>query len=426
MTADDPLEAWLAWQEQLHPRPIELGLERVAAVWARLESPPCAAPIITVGGTNGKGSCVAYLEAIYGAAGYRTASYTSPHLLRYTERIRLAGTEVSETALCAAFARVDQARAATSLTYFEFGTLAAVDLFVRADPDVILLEVGLGGRLDAVNLWSADVAIITNIGHDHQAWLGNDLETIGREKAGIMRPGRPVILGQRQPPLSLRTHADQLGAPVLQLGQEFDYQVMGNEWMLTAPHGTQQLALPTLRGGFQLDNAAAVWCAIGCLQSRLPVTTAALNQGLTSASLPGRFQHLPGAPSWIIDVAHNQESALALAENLRTLKISGQRHAVCAILNDKDPAAIVKPLLALIDHWHLGTLDSPRAYPAAALANDLQALGVAPERIQVQAEVTAALDHASALAQPADQIVVTGSFLTVAAALRTRSAEFGI
>jgi dihydrofolate synthase/folylpolyglutamate synthase len=258
------LDDWLAWQTTLHPNRMELGLDRVAEVWSRLGAPALGCPVITVGGTNGKGSCVAFIEAMAQAAGYATACYTSPHLLRYNERVRIAGEPATDEALCAAFARVERARGATPLTYFEFGTLAALDLFVRATPDLVVLEVGLGGRLDAVNLLDADCSVVTSIGRDHTAWLGDTLDAIAYEKAGIFRPGRPAVIGQPDAPVRLRGEAQHLGARVLQVGREIGVGLdpASGGWVWQGTDG-ERLAMPApaMRGAFQLHNAAVVIAA---------------------------------------------------------------------------------------------------------------------------------------------------------------------
>ncbi|AGA91366.1 folylpolyglutamate synthase/dihydrofolate synthase [Thioflavicoccus mobilis 8321] len=434
MSADPPQEGrpprfasvsdWLAWQQTLNPRAIELGLDRVVAVWARLGPARLPCPLITVGGTNGKGSCVAFLEAIYHAAGYRTCVYTSPHLLRYNERIRIDGVEIDDAALCAAFARVDQARGDIPLTYFEFGTLAALDLFVRAGPDLVILEVGLGGRLDAVNLLDADVAIVTSIGRDHTAWLGEDLGAIALEKAGIFRADRPAVIAQRSPPPALRARAEALGSQVLQLGREFDGAAgEGSEvWSWRGPDRHRlNLPTPVLRGAFQRDNAAAALMAARCLGARLPVAAAALRQGLQRARLAGRFQVLPGSPTWILDVAHNADAAAALAGNLAALPRTGRCHAVLAVLADKEPAALAGPLRPFIDAWHLTSTDDPRALPAADLAAALADVTAGAEAHTYKGIEDAFEGVAQAAAGP-DTILVVGSFTTVEAALRRLAA----
>lgn len=317
----DDLQGWLSWQETLHPTSIDLGLERVAAVWARLCPEPVPFAVITIAGTNGKGSCATMLESIYRAAGIRTGCYTSPHLLRYNERIRLDGKALADAALCAAFERVDEARGESTLTYFEIGTLAALDLFVRSAPELVILEVGLGGRLDAVNILDPDVAVVTTIGLDHTAWLGETLDEIAAEKAGIFRHGRPAVVGHRAPSSSLIERAHRLGCDLLVLGRDFDWQEEGRTWRWTGPERSWSgLPAPALRGTFQRDNAATVLMAVSRLDHLLPVSGDGLRSGLRRASLAGRFQVIPGEVTWILDVAHNAQAAQSLAESLRSFQ----------------------------------------------------------------------------------------------------------
>ena len=423
----DNLADWLAWQETLHPARIELRLERVRAVWARmapelgLEADPFRLPfpIITIGGTNGKGSCVAYLDAWYRAAGYRCCAYTSPHLLRYNERVRIDGEEAADADLCAAFARLDAARGDTLLTYFEFGTLAALDLFARAAPDVVLLEVGLGGRLDAVNIIEPDVAVVTSVGRDHTRWLGETLEEIAFEKAGIFRANRPAVLGQRDAPPRLRARAEEIGARVFQLGREFDTIIRPGQWTWTGPHGAGRAALPApaLRGRFQYDNAATALTAAHCLSGRLPLSAAALRQGLHRVRLPGRFTVRPGRPTWVLDVAHNAPAAAALAANLAALPCQGRRHAVFSLLEDKDAVAVSAALAPLIDLWHLAPAPGSRAKPVTDLREAVLAScpGSCP---RVYDALDAAIAGAADASGPDDCVLVFGSFMTVEAALR--------
>jgi len=414
----DNLTAWLRWQEGLHPRAIELGLERVAAVWSRLGPGAVPFPIITVAGTNGKGSCAATLESIYRAAGYRTACYTSPHLLRYTERIRLDGREIENGALCAAFDRVDRARADATLTYFEFGTLAALDLFVRARPDLAILEVGLGGRLDAVNILDPDVAVVTTIGLDHTAWLGDTLDAIAFEKAGIFRPGRPAVVGHRSPEPRLVERSRALGCQLLALGRDFDWEGEGPLWRWRGPGAAHaDLPAPVLRGRFQRDNASAALMAIACLETRLPVSPAALGEGLRQVRLDGRFQVIPGPTTLILDVAHNAQAAEALAANLAAFHLEGRLHAVFGVLQDKDPEAMARHLVDRVHHWYLGQSNDPRALPAADLAARLGGM-VAGSRLHVFSDIAGALAAALAAASRGDGVLVFGSFTTVEAALR--------
>jgi dihydrofolate synthase/folylpolyglutamate synthase len=413
----DTLADWLAWQETLHPRSIDLGLERVRAVADRLGLTAPAWPVVTVAGTNGKGSCVALLETIYRSAGYRTASYTSPHLLRYNERVRIDGGEATDAALCAAFERIDRARQDITLTYFEFGTLAALLLFQETPPAVALLEVGLGGRLDAVNIVDADVALVTAIGLDHAAWLGDDREAIGREKAGILRTDRPAVCADPTPPASLREYADTIGAHWYGLGEQFTRRRSAAGWDWTGWRTTRTgLPLPALSGAHQLDNAAGVLAVIDLLADRLPVGRAAIEAGLRGVHLPGRFQELPGAPPIILDVAHNPDAAARLAGQLRERPVAGRTWLVLGMLADKDAAAFARALDGSVDCWCLGGLDGTRGLSADALAARI----AAPDRPRDThrfASVAAALAHAVAAAGPADRVVVSGSFLAVAAAL---------
>lgn len=410
------LDAWLAWQETLHPAAIDLGLERPGKVLKALglESPQHT--LITVAGTNGKGSSVAMLEAILLAAGYRVGCYTSPHLQRYNERIRIQGEEVSDEALCQSFARIDEARGETSLTYFEFGTLAAFDLFARAGLDVAILEVGLGGRLDAVNLLDADVALITAIDIDHAAWLGNDREAIAREKAGILRRGHPAVCSDAQPPASLLAHAAELGSPLYLCGRDYRYREAGDNWSWSGvTRQRDALPLPALRGGFQLQNAAGVLMVLELLQERLPVASQHLRQGLLSVRLAGRFQVLPGEVPVILDVAHNPQSAAALAANLAQMPVTGRTRAVVAMLEDKDLARVIEALVPVVDHWYVAGLDVYRGAPARHLAGVVER--VCHCRPAVFGQVCAALSRAREEAMPGDRIVIFGSFHTVAEAV---------
>lgn len=412
------LEAWLAWQEHLHPSPMALGLERIGAVWRRMKATRgLPFPVVTVGGTNGKGSSVAMLEAILAAEGYRVGCYTSPHLLRYNERVRIQGQEATDEALCGAFERVDQARGTLSLTYFEFGTLAALDLFAQAPLEVLILEVGLGGRLDAVNLLDADVAVVTSIGLDHTEWLGDTLEQIAGEKAGIFRWGRPAVIGT--PASSLAEHARAIGAHAWVLGQDFGWHEAPQGWSWWGPGKRRDgLPWPRLRGRHQCDNAALALMSLECLSRDLPVSQVAVRLGLQTASLPGRFQVLPGVPTLVLDVAHNVPGVERLAANLQALKQGGGRlQAVCGLLADKDAEGIGRVLLDLADGWHLARPDAPRGLPAEALRQGLLQAGV-DRPIAIFASVAEALDAARAQASPDDKVLVFGSFVTVGEAMR--------
>lgn len=418
------LDEWLAWQETLHPSAIDLGLERIRPVLLcmGLQRPPCI--VVTVGGTNGKGSSVAMLDAILRAAGYRVGVYTSPHLLHYNERICLHGTPVDDATLCAAFEAVDQARQDISLTYFEFGTLAAFSIFSAAQAtasplDVVILEVGMGGRLDAVNLWDADVALVTTVGIDHTAWLGNTREEIALEKAGIFRAGRPAVCGDPDPPHTLLQHADAVGAPLYRFGRDFGYSADGSAWSWwSVAQRRHALPHPALRGPFQLQNAAGVLIVLELLGKVLPVNQSDIRHGLSGVQLPGRFQVLPGAPLRILDVAHNPHGAQVLAQSLSTQPCQGQTHAVMSMLADKDIDGVISVMRDVIDVWHVAGLNVPRGVSGAQLAERLQVVMIAA--VHVHPSITAAYQQAVQLVDPAQgRVVVFGSFYTVAAILDT-------
>lgn len=410
------LQQWLDWLDSGASARIDLGLERVRAVWERLQHPPPPWPLITVAGTNGKGSCVAMLEAILAAAGYRVATYTSPHLLRYNERVRIAGAEADDAALCEAFARVDEACGDVTLTYFEFGTLAAIDHFMHAAPDVVILEVGLGGRLDACNILDADVALVTRIGLDHQAWLGADREPIGREKAGIFRSGRAAVCGDPQPPGSIAAEAARIGASFYQAGEGFHFRSTppGWEWWCPTRRRTA-LPVPALPGTHQIGNAAAVLMVLELLAQRLPVGQGAVRAGLMTAAVPGRCQILPGEVETILDVAHNPQAAQALAELLRRRPCEGKTHMVLGMLEDKASGEFVAALRDGTSAWYVGGIAAVRGLSGADLAERLRGIGVEPD--VVAADVGAAYEAALTAAQPGDRIVVCGSFFSVAALL---------
>jgi dihydrofolate synthase / folylpolyglutamate synthase len=417
------LNEWLAWQEQLHPHAIELGLDRVRRVLWRLGLGQPGYPVITVGGTNGKGSTVAFLEAMLRAAGYRVGAYFSPHILRYNERIRIDGREVGDSELCAAFERVDAARGEVSLTYFEFGTLAAFDLFRCHDIEVGVLEVGLGGRLDAVNVLDADCAVVTTVDLDHCDWLGPDRESIGFEKAGIYRAGRPAICADREPPTRLLDQVRRVGAILYRLGVDYHYRHTVDHWCWWGPEQRLDcLPLPVLHGGHQLVNAATALLALDCLRSRLKVDRQALEVGLIAARLPGRFQVLPGPIEWIYDVAHNPQAARALAVALMNRPIAGRTLLVLAMLRDKDCAAVARELAKVVDVWYPAGLGGARGRSGADLTDTLVAAGIAGI-ISVAEDVATACAAAAATARPGDRVVVCGSFHTVASALRSAQLE---
>jgi dihydrofolate synthase/folylpolyglutamate synthase len=415
------LAGWLRHIERLHPQTIALGLDRVWAVLERLAIPKFC-PIVTVGGTNGKGSTSAMLEAILGAAGYRTGCYTSPHLLRYNERVRIAGREADDAVLAEAFERVEAARGETPLTYFEFGTLAAWVAFARAGLDALVLEVGLGGRLDAVNAFEPDAAVLTSVGLDHQDYLGDTRERIGWEKAHIFRAGKPAIVGDPNPPQSVLDHARAIGAELVVIGREFGYSSDANQWRYFGPGGARGgLGYPALRGAIQLANAACAIAAIESLRARLPVGAQDIRVGLALVELPGRFQVLPGRPAIVLDVAHNPQAAGVLAENLAAMGPHRRTLAVVGMLRDKDLAAVCARLRGRVDRWYAATLDNPRGATAAELA---RAIAAADEGADVREFPTpdAALTAAREEAGRDDRIVVFGSFFTVANVMAARAA----
>lgn len=402
------LADWLAWQEGLNPKGIELGLERVRQVWDALGAPPPAATLISVAGTNGKGSVVAYCDAILRAGGYRVGTYTSPHLQRYNERIRIDGSEVSDAALCEAFSAVDAARGDVPLTYFEFGTLAALWLFSRAPLDAAVLEVGLGGRLDAVNLVDADLALVSSIDLDHQEWLGNDRDSIGYEKAGIFRAARPAVCGDPEPPPRLVAHADAIGARLQLAGRDFRAVRHGDQWDFEARSGARRgLPLPGMRGRHQLANAATALAGLGAIVARLPVDQRAVREGLLSARVPGRMELFPGDPPWLLDVAHNPHAARALAATLADQYVAGRTLAVLGMLTDKDAAQVVGALDGQVDHWLLVGTEGPRGMSAGQLRERLPA-GLSCE---LCSDVTAAMRRARTQAHGDDRLLVLGSFL---------------
>jgi dihydrofolate synthase/folylpolyglutamate synthase len=415
------LAGWLAYLETLHPKAIALGLDRVRAVLARLAA-PIACPVITVTGTNGKGSTSAMLEAMLRAAGYGTGLYTSPHLMRYHERVRLDGREASDAELLEAFARVEEARTAgevpVPLTYFEFGTLAALWLFARRAPDALVLEVGLGGRLDAVNVVDADVAVVTSVDLDHRDWLGDTRESVGREKAGVFRACRVAVCGDADPPRSLVDEAARVNARLLVNGRDFAAIPEGSQWRYRGPGGDRYgLPHPALRGRYQLDNAACAITALDALRDRLPVGANAVRDGLVGVELAGRFQVLPGRPTRVVDVAHNPHAARAFAQTLGSMGYHPRTHAVFAMLGDKDLDGVVAAMRDVVDRWTVAPLPGPRGSTAETLAAALARNGVPPDRIATAPDVASAWRAVRGAAAEADRIVAFGSFLTVAAAL---------
>ncbi|HKV95921.1 MAG TPA: bifunctional tetrahydrofolate synthase/dihydrofolate synthase [Gammaproteobacteria bacterium] len=412
------LKDWLAWQEQLHPNPIDLGLERVRRVLQamQIERPPFK--VLTVGGTNGKGSCVAFLDAMLRAQGYQAGAYTSPHLLRYNERIRIGGREVMDAELCESFARVDRARGATSLTYFEFGTLAALDIFRNHSIDVAVLEVGMGGRLDAVNAVDPLGALVASVGLDHMEWLGPDRDSIGYEKAGIYRRGRPAICGDRDPPLRLMQTAQRNGADLRVLGRDFEWQATGDGWTWQGDGShIGNLPPPAIPGRIQYDNAASSIALLRAVRSELAVSEAAIRKGLQQAKISARFERVPGDVELILDVAHNQDAARVLASNLDATRGGGRTFAVIGMYRDKAADTVAQALGERIDSWHLGGLGGPRGQTAADLATRIRS-ALPRASLHAHASVIDAWRAARAAAGRGDRIVIFGSFQTVSAILR--------
>ena len=407
------LSDWLAWIETLHPRTIDLGLERVHAVLDTMGLRRPAFAAITITGTNGKGSTTVMCETILRHAGYRVGAYTSPHLIAYNERIRIDGRNVSDDDLCAAFERIEAARGTVPLTYFEFGTIAAFDLFQAANIDIAVLEVGMGGRLDAVNAIDSDVAIVTAVDIDHTAWLGHTREAIGYEKAGIFRDGRPAICGDPNPPAIIAAEAARIGAKLLQFNRDFFVERSATEW--TWRHGERLragLPYPSLRGDYQLLNAACALTALEMLADSFPVTQADVREGLISGVIPGRFQVLPGRPVRVLDVAHNAQAARSLAATLKQQRVEGRTLAVIGMLKDKDIVSVIGPLTSVVDRWYPATLHTPRGATATQLIESLAVAGVpAPE--PGYDDVHQAYAAAQREATEIDRLVVFGSFHTV-------------
>ncbi len=418
MTNPVTLSDWLEYIERQHPQNIAMGLDRVNVVRDALQLKP-GFPVITVGGTNGKGSACRLLESILGHAGYRTGVYTSPHLFCYNERVRIGGKDTGDADLVCAFAAVEQARVATGveLTYFEFGTLATVWLFVERRVDAAVLEVGLGGRLDAVNAFDADAALLMSIGVDHREYLGDTREAIGAEKAPIFRAGRPGVCADPDPPASVIAYAARVGADLLQIGRDFSCEMQQHQWSYRGPGGNRHgLPPPALRGTFQLANAGACIAALDALRDRLPVSTGDIRAGLVSVENPGRFQVLPGRPVVILDVAHNPHAAGALALNLVQMTGYKRTIAVFSMLRDKDVTDVVRVLRGHVDHWLLAPLEGPRAMGVDQLAQCLGDAGVSVD-VTICTNIAEACERGYRMAGDNDRILAFGSFLTVAAAM---------
>ena len=416
MTTPNTLSDWLAYIEQQHPQNIAMGLERVREVAARLQIEAPATHVIVVGGTNGKGSTVAFIEAIGRAAGWKVGTYTSPHLLRYNERVRIDGVEASDAQLVAAFAAVEAARGDTALTYFEFGTLAALWLLQQSALELAVLEIGLGGRLDAVNIIDADVAVITTVDIDHTDWLGEDREAIGAEKAGIIRGWKPVVLGEIDPPSSVLRRAYQLGANAIRAGSDYFHEpIDAQHWRWRDVAQTLELPMPALQAPVQLANAAAAIAALQALPVEVPATAWA--QGVAAAQLPGRLQRVASdGVELMLDVGHNPQAARALAQALGKATPAGTTVALYAALADKDVRGVVEALTGCVDQWALAGLEGARGQSAEALRARLQ--GTAAAQAACHGDVAGALHAVLAEAQPGDRVLVFGSFHTVADALQ--------
>ena len=412
------LNDWLAHCERLHPTTIELGLDRVRTVAQRMGL-RFTCPVITVAGTNGKGSTCAMLEAILLQSGYRTGVYTSPHLVHFEERCRLGGEIAGAADFVPHFAQVESARGDISLTYFEFTTLAILSLMAQSGLDVAILEVGLGGRLDAVNIVDPACAVITSIDLDHMEFLGPDRESIGFEKAGIMRAGKPVVVSDPMPPQSVLDHAKAIGADLWRFGEDFNFSGDKQQWGW-AGRGRRYsgLGYPGLRGANQLVNASGVLAALTALRDQLPVTAQAVRTGLSMVELPGRFQIVPGQPTLVLDVAHNPHAVAALAANLDAMGFYPTTHAVFGAMADKDLLPMLARIGPLVDRWYFTDMPTPRASTAEHLQTQWQAQNTRKDAsATVHADPRQALAAAIAAADPADRIVVFGSFYTVGGVL---------
>ena len=437
-----PLTQWLSYLETLHPQEIDMGLERIKTVAARLQLDPLPGIKIVVGGTNGKGSTCAMLEAILLAAGYKVGMYTSPHLLHYNERIRINGANASDQIITQQFARIEAAREQTSLSYFEFSTLAALLAFAEAGVDVMVLEVGLGGRLDAVNMVDADCSIITSVDIDHVDYLGDDREQIAWEKAHIFRSAKPAICSDPIPPAKIKAYAAEIGADLWQFGVDFNYSGDAQQWAFAGREQRRAaLAYPSLRGINQLLNASAVLAALEALRFQLVVPASAIREGLLRATVPGRMQILPGQPTVILDVAHNPHAAGALAQNLQQMPVTpgAKTIAVLGMFKDKDVKAVLQRLMPAVDIWICTTLDGPRALTAGQLAAWVQETAqtlpepaiqdaktaspkvrpVAPQvdltkiKILTEDSMVQGFVKAQSMAEVSDRILVFGSFFAV-------------
>jgi dihydrofolate synthase/folylpolyglutamate synthase len=425
VTLPTTLQDWLAHCAAMHPKTMDLSLERTVLV-ARMLGIRFDVPVIIVAGTNGKGSTCAMLESILRHAGYRTGLYQKPELVHFNERCKIDGAAVDDAVLLPHFEAVERARGATTLTQFEFTTLAIARALSLAEVDVVILEVGMGGRYDSVNAFDSDCAVITSIDLDHMQWLGPDRETIGLEKAQIMRPGRPCVISDPLPPDSVIRHGEFIGADLWLVGRDFGHEGDRQQWRWEGRgRRYNALAYPALRGANQLINASGALAALTALRDRLPITAQAVRTGLALVELPGRFQIVPGQPTLVLDVAHNAQSVATLAVNLDQMGFHPRTHAVFGVMRDKDIPAILSRMAPLVDAWHFCSLDSARAATPAELLTAWQSCpqgsrgpGVPPSTVSLHDTPPQALAAAVAQADPADRIVVFGSFQTVGAVLK--------
>ncbi len=419
----DSLQGWLAWQESLHPKAIDLGLERAARVFRALNPRRIKPLTITVAGTNGKGSCIAFLEAIYKAQGYRVGSYTSPHILKYNERIKIDGIPVADDVICAAFERIESVRNNVSLSYFEFGTLAAMDIFWRSGLDVQLLEVGLGGRLDAVNIVNPDIALITSICIDHCDWLGETREAIGVEKAGIFRPAVPAIIGDLQPPDSLLQCARDKGAIAYRIGHDFNYRVNTGYWQWFCEQlSLPELPEPALQGDHQLGNAASVLMAVFLMQEKLPVDLRCIHQGLRAVQLSGRYQIVPDEIPVLLDVGHNPQAVRALAGYMQAKFPDKPVHAVFSMMKDKDIAGVIEIMRPLVKHWYVSPLSNPRTATKAMMMSAFASHGIENVTFGIK-DFSQTYAIAKTNAKPDGLLLVFGSFFLVSEFLWAMQAD---
>lgn len=421
------LSDWLAWQETLHINEIDLGLERCTEVARNMGLKQPEHGFVSVAGTNGKGSSVAMLSAIVAEAGYKVATYTSPHLIRYNERIRIDGEPVSDELLCEAFQCIDDARGDISITYFEFGTLAAYYILNKVGIDFAVMEVGLGGRLDAVNMMDADVALVTSIAIDHVDWLGSDREVIGREKAGIMRGGHHAVCSDNDIPNSVIKHAEEIGTELHVLNRDFYFETTGEStwsWKDDDVHYVD-LPRPALKGEFQLTNASGVLKVIQCLKDRYAITEDHIRAGLQKVELAGRFQVIPGPVEYVLDVAHNPHAAQALADFLKSNPVKGKNHLLFGMLKDKDALGVIEIIAPFVDDWYVAglvDLGGTRGATSELLVGQLEESGLNPRVFSFDTVYDAykALQQES---EEGDRVMVAGSFLTVSEVMKIMDKE---